>query len=257
MNKNPKVSIITVTFNSSNTVRSTVESIKRQTYTNIEYIVVDGASKDDTLSIVQEYTDVLDVLISEPDDGIYDAMNKGILLAKGEIIGILNSDDVLASENVISQIVEVFQNNPESNCVFGALIYCAYDNLEIIRRYYHLRFFRTWMLRFGWMPPHPSTYIKRSVYAKYGVYKTDFEIAADYEFFVRTLLVGKEEFSQLSDIIVKMRVGGASTSGLRSKVTLNKEIIRACRENRIYTNFFLLAFKIPFKLLELIQRPKK
>ena len=249
-----KVSIITVSYNSASTIKDTIESVASQTYDNIEYIVVDGNSKDKTVDIVTSYSKVIDKVVSEPDKGIYDAMNKGVQLATGDIVGILNSDDFYETTTVIEDIVKHFKNNKSSDIVFGDVVFVEPNNLKKVVRYYSSEKFKSSKLRFGWMPPHPATFIRKSVYDKYGLYKLGYKISADYEMFVRLLMVAKLSFSRIDKIIVRMRSGGASTDGIQSSITLNKEIVKACRENGIYTNLFIVLLKMPFKLLELIKR---
>lgn len=250
-----KVSIITVCFNSAATIRDTIESVLAQDYADIEYIIVDGASRDNTLDIVNEYRGRIAKVVSEPDKGIYDAMNKGIKMATGDVVGILNSDDFYEQTDVVSKIATAFEANRQTKIVFGDLVFVKPDNLEKITRFYSLPNYAPWKLRFGWMPPHPATFIKKEVYDKFGLYKTDFKIAADYELFVRMLLVNKVAFTHLNKVLIRMRSGGASTSGLRSSFTLNAEIVKACKYNGVYTNSLFLMLKVPFKLLELLKRP--
>jgi len=251
-----KVSIITVCLNSEKTIRDTIASVLSQDFPNIEYIIIDGGSKDKTLSIVHEYEDRIEKIINEPDEGLYDAMNKGINIASGEVIGILNSDDFFENDNIINVVVNAFEKNPTVDLVFGDLVYVRPDNLNQIVRYYSSLNFRSWKPRFGWIPPHPSTFMKRSVYEKFGVYNVSFKIAADYEFFVRVLQVHKLSFYQIPKVLVRMRVGGVSTSGFKSSYRLTQEIVKACKLNGIYTNLFFVLTKIPFKLVELYKRPK-
>lgn len=250
-----KVSIITVCYNSAATIRDTIESVLAQDYADIEYIIVDGASRDNTLQIVHEYSGRIAKVLSEPDKGIYDAMNKGIKMATGDVVGILNSDDFYEQTDVVSQIAAAFETDRQTEIVFGDLVFVKPDNLEKITRFYSLPNYLPWKLRFGWMPPHPATFIRKEVYDKFGLYKTDFKIAADYELFVRMLLVNKVSFTHLNKVLIRMRSGGASTSGFRSSLTLNAEIVKACKYNGIYTNSLFLMLKIPFKLLELLKRP--
>ncbi|MEI5639551.1 MULTISPECIES: glycosyltransferase family 2 protein [unclassified Pseudoalteromonas] len=249
-----KVSIITVCYNSSATIEDTIKSVLSQDYQDIEYILIDGGSTDSTLDIINKYRDRITSIISEPDEGIYDAMNKGIKNATGEIVGILNSDDFYEAKNVISEMVSKFDSDTE--IVFGDLIFVKPENIEKVTRFYSLPNFKAWKLRFGWMPPHPATFIKKSVYDRFGLYKINYKISADYEVFVRFLLVNKVRFKYVSKTLVRMRDGGVSTSGLKSSITLNKEIVMACKENGVYTNLFILMLKLPFKLLELLKRPK-
>jgi len=249
-----KVSIITVSYNSAETIRDTIESVLEQSYKDIEYIIVDGNSKDETMAIVTSYGDKVTKVLSEPDKGIYDAMNKGVALATGDIIGILNSDDFYETNNAIEDIVDHFKANIEAEVVFGDVVFVEPSNLNKIVRYYSSKKFKAAKLRFGWMPPHPATFIKKSVYDQYGLYKLGYKISADYEMFVRLLMVAKVKFARIDKVIVRMRSGGASTDGIKSSLTLNQEIVRACRENGVYTNLLLVLLKIPFKLIELIKR---
>lgn len=251
-----KISIITVCYNSELTIRDTIESVLTQNYDDIEYIIIDGGSNDETINIVKKYGERINTFISEPDEGIYDAMNKGVRLASGEVIGILNSDDFFEYPNVINDVVSQFYSSPESAFVFGDVVIVEPTNKQNIVRFYSSKKFRSWKLRFGWMPPHPATFIKRSVYKEIGNYSLDYTIAADYELFVRMLMVKKLNFSRINKVLVRMRAGGLSTSGIKSSFLLNAEIVKACKSNGIYTNLLFLLFKIPFKLLEFIRKPK-
>lgn len=250
-----KISIVTVSFNSSLTIRDTIESVIAQSFANIEYIIIDGGSNDGTLSIIKEYEDKIAKMISEPDHGIYDAMNKGVNAATGDIIGILNSDDFFENEDVLSNVANAFSLDAGIDIVFGDVVFVSPDNLNNIVRYYSSARFRAWKLRFGWMPPHPATFVKRSVYDAFGLYNLQYSIAADFEMFVRWFLVHRLSYLRMDRILVRMRIGGLSTSGLRNSLLLNREIADACNSNGIYTNIFLILGKLPVKLLELIQRP--
>ena len=252
-----KISIITVCYNSEATIRDTIESVLAQSYPDIEYIIVDGASSDRTMAIVDEYKDRIAEAVSEPDKGIYDAMNKGIKLATGDVVGILNSDDFYQNNDVIRDVVCQFDSFPDSDLVFGDVVFVAPDNLEKIIRCYRSGHFRPWKLRFGWMPAHPATFIKRRAYDRAGLYSLEFKISSDYEMFVRLLLVYKLCFSRINKVLVRMRTGGMSNAGIKSRLLLNKEIVQACRKNGIYTNLVFVLLKLPFKLMELSQRPSE
>jgi glycosyltransferase involved in cell wall biosynthesis len=251
-----KISIITVSYNSASTIRDTIESVLSQRYEYIEYIVVDGASTDTTMAIVNEYESKIAKVVSEPDKGIYDAMNKGISLATGDIIGILNSDDFFEADDVISSVASCFASLPEIQLVFGDIVFVDPNDLNTVTRFYGAGHFRSWKLRFGWMPPHPATFIRTEAYKLAGPYSTLYRISADYEMFVRLLMVHKLTFARLDRVLVRMRAGGVSTSGVRSSLRLNREIVQACRRNGIYTNLVMVLSKLPFKLLEYIKRPK-
>ncbi|PFG09251.1 glycosyltransferase family 2 protein [Marinobacter sp. LV10MA510-1] len=252
-----KVSIITVCFNSESTIRDTLDSVRSQNYENIEHIIVDGGSSDRTMDIVTEYREWLGPVVSESDKGLYDAMNKGIGMASGDIIGILNSDDFYESTNVIEVAVAVFLSDPDLDILFGDVVFVNSEDLDTITRFYRAGHFRPWKLRFGWMPPHPATFVTKAVYEKHGKYRLDMKISADYEMFVRWLSKAKLKYIWVDRVIVRMRAGGVSTGGLKSSLILNKEIVRACKENGLYTNLMLVLTKIPFKCLELLRLPKR
>lgn len=252
-----KISIVTVCYNSEVTIRDAIESVLGQSYVNIEYIIVDGASSDKTMAIIDEYRNRIAVVLCEPDEGIYDAMNKGIRLATGDVIGILNSDDFYQNINVVRDVVLQFDSFPASALVFGDIAFVSPDNLDKITRFYSSGRFSPWKLRFGWMPPHPATFIKRHAYDKVGLYSLDYKISSDYEMFVRMLLTHKLPSSKMKKILVRMRTGGVSTAGLKNRLLLNREIVQACRVNGVYTNLLFVLFKIPFKLMELFCRPSE
>jgi len=226
-----------------------------QDYQDIEYIIIDGLSKDKTINIVSEYSNKIAKISSEPDLGIYDAMNKGIALATGDVIGILNSDDFFENNSVISDVVNIFESEPRTDLVFGdVIIVDPFDTLKI-NRFYSSRKFRAWKLRFGWMPPHPATFIKRAAYEQVGMYSLDYKIASDYELFVRMLMVYRLTYVRIDKVLVRMRAGGISTSGIKNSFLLNSEIVRACKRNGVYTNLILVFLKIPFKLFEWLKKP--
>lgn len=250
-----KVSIITVCYNSEQFIADTIESVLSQDYPYIEYIVVDGLSKDRTMHVINKYKGKISKIISEPDQGIYDAMNKGIKCSTGDIVGILNSDDFFNSTSIISDVVEHFNSNPGVDLVIGDVVYVDPNNLEKVKRFYSSKKFKPFKLRFGWMPPHTATFIKKDTYINYGNYSTDYKISSDYELFVRLLLIHRVCYSRIDKVLVRMRTGGISTSGIKSNFILNTEIIKACKDNGIYTNIFMILLKIPMKLLELLRRP--
>lgn len=243
------VSIVTVCLNSAATIRQTIESVLEQDQPGIEYIVIDGGSTDGTLEILESYRQHIAYFVSEPDAGIYDAMNKGIRAATGDVVGILNSDDFYKDASAVSDMVRAMERT-------GAE--AAYADLEIIRpddpskviRYYSSHRFRVSRLRWGWMPPHPTFFVLRSCYERYGLYRTDYRVAADYELLVRFLWRAGITTCRVPRSIIRMRAGGISSSSLRGRYHHNREIVRACRENGVYTNLAMLAFKIPLKLLE-------
>lgn len=249
---NPKISIITATYNSSKTIADTIKSVIEQTYDNIEYIIIDGASKDNTIEIVKSFEHILgDKLkyISEPDYGIYDAMNKGIRTATGDIIGILNSDDFFTNNNIIETVANHLNDN-DTDAVYGDIHFVNASNLNKCTRYYSSKGFKPWKLRIGIMPAHPSFYIRKETMKIAGEYKTDYKIGADYEMMVRLFLKMKIQAKYIPLDFVTMRTGGASTNGLKSKITLISENVRACKENNIYTNSILICIKFITKIFE-------
>ena len=250
-----KISIITATFNSGRTVRDTIESVLRQTYTDFEYIIKDGGSKDDTLEIVKEYApqfgDRLKI-VSAPDKGIYDAMNTGLQMATGEVIGILNSDDFYTSDDALQTIAEAFAQN-DIDATYGDIHFVNDGELTKCVRYYSSAVFRRWMMRFGMMPAHPSFYCKRSVYEQLGAFDTSYRIAADFENLLRLIYVGNIKTKYISKDFVTMRTGGASTAGLSSRTQIMKDHLRAMKANGIYSNVFLLSLRYIYKLYEVLR----
>lgn len=225
-----KISIITVTYNSAATVRDTLESVKNQTHKNIEHIIIDGASKDNTLAIVTEYPHVKKV-ISEKDKGIYDAMNKGIQIATGDVIGILNSDDIFASHTIIEQIMGVFKNQPDLDALYGNINYFATETPDTISRYWQSKPYHNSFFEKGNVPPHPALFVKKKVYDAIGTYKTHYKIAADYEFMLRMLKIHQYKSFFLNETVVKMRLGGISTKGFDSYILSTKELKNAWEIN--------------------------
>lgn len=251
-----KASIITVCFNSAATVRDTIESVLSQDYPEIEYIIVDGDSQDGTMKIVAEYRDQISTVISEPDHGIYDAMNKGISAATGDVVGILNSDDFYTDSTVVRRLIEQMEA-AETDCVFADVVYVDPTNTDRVLRHYDSSRFHPGRLRYGWMPAHPSLMLKRDFYNRYGGYALDYKIAADFEMVARLFHTAGATYVYLPNAVIKMRVGGISTKGFRARWTLNNEIVKACRSNGIRTSLPLVLLKIPLKLLELVRRPKQ
>lgn len=247
----PLVSVITVVFNGALTLEHTICSVIEQTYGNVEHIIIDGGSTDATLDIVRKYEDSIDYWVSEKDAGIYDAMNKGIALARGEYIGMLNADDFFANPSAL-EIVAARLSISGVDAVFSCLDIVAPTNLDRVLRKYRISDFSPFMMRIGIMPPHPTFYCKRSCYEKAYPYRTDYRIAADFEMLIRLLLKHHITWEFIDEITVKMRSGGLSNSGIKSSWVVNREIIRACSENGLYTNMFMLALKLPIRLLERI-----
>ena len=245
-----KISIITATYNSEAHIADCVKSVNSQTYDDIEHIIIDGASKDNTLEIVKNIPNRVVKIVSEPDRGIYDAMNKGINLATGDVIGILNSDDFFTSNDVIETVVNAFNNN-DIEALYGDVHFVDPNDLNKCVRYYSSAIFKPSLFRFGFMPAHPSFYMKRECYEKHGLYALDYRIAADYDLLIRYLYKEKINYKYLKKDFVTMRTGGVSTENFNSRVTLNREIVKACKRYGISTNMFLLSLKYFYKIFEL------
>jgi len=241
-----KVSIITVVWNGEKTILDTIKSVANQTYENIEYIVIDGKSTDRTMNILIENKRYIKTLISEEDNGLYDAMNKGIKLATGDVIGILNADDLYINDSVIEEVVNVF-NKTRSDSVFADLVYTERSDTNKILRYFNSQNFKPSNFQYGLMPAHPTFFVKKFFYEKLGVYRLDFNNAADYDLLIRFLYVNKLSYSYINYPIVKMRMGGRSTS-LRSLWVNNYEILKACKVNKINTNIFKIFVRYFVKL---------
>jgi len=249
-----KISIITVAYNSSETIRETIQSVFTQNYHEIEYIIIDGLSNDNTVSIIKEFEPIFKGRLrwlSEKDNGLYDAMNKGIRMATGDVVGIINSDDFYLNNDVISKIADSFKH-PDVKAIFADVRFVNPNNLNKTVRYYSSKNFSPARFRFGFMPAHPTFFTYKKIFEEFGYYKTDYKIAADYELLIRFLYTNKLKYKYLALDLMKMRTGGASTESIKSNILLNKEIVRACRENGIKTWFPLLLLKYFVKIFELV-----
>ena len=244
-----KISIITVTFNSAATIAACIASVNRQSYANIEHIIIDGASKDGTVEIIRSLPNRVTTIISEPDKGIYDAMNKGIRIATGEVIGMLNSDDQLFSTSSIATIAAGFVEK-QVDCIFGNLIFT--DSSGKITRTWRSKPFSSGLFTKSWTPAHPTFYCKRNLYERHGYYKTDYRIAADVELMLRFLEVHKISSGFLDELLVNMQAGGVSNQGIKSTITITKELKRAFKENGLPFNLFKYLFFKGAKIREFI-----
>jgi len=242
-----KVSIITVVFNSQATIKDAISSVLNQTYKNLEYIIVDGGSTDGTLDRVGQYGNKISKIISEPDKGIYDAMNKGIKLASGDVIGILNSDDIYADGGVIENVVNKMNDTGAALC-YGDLVYVDKDNTEKVIRNWKSGIYNEESFKKGWMPPHPTVFVKRWVYEKYGVFNLSLPIASDFEILFRLMGKHKIESCYIPRVLVKMRLGGESNKSIFNVIKQNLVIMRILKENKIRISPFFLFSKIKDKL---------
>lgn len=235
-----KISIITICYNRKETIANAVESVLSQDHPDIEYIVIDGNSKDGTKEILQSYAGKIDILLSEPDKGMYDAINKGLKLATGEIIGLMHSDDVFYDNRVISKIADFFQKHPYYDGIYGDGVYVTNDTQEKIVRNRIGGAYNYKKLKSGWLPLHPTVYLKKEIIEKLGYYNLDFKIASDTEFLLRYLFKCKINLAYLNTYIVKMRMGGLSTSRSRAFEVLYEDY-------RIYSYHGLPAFGAVFR----------
>jgi len=250
----PVVSIITVCYNSEATIESTIQSVLSQDYPAIEYVVVDGKSKDKTLEITSKYASRIAKQISEADKGIYDAMTKGVGLVTGDIVGILNSDDVFASNSIISEVADVFINDPSIDAVYGNIVYFKTEAPDKpvrtwITKPYYDKFFDD-----GEVAPHPSLFVKKSVYDTIGAYYPDFKISSDYEFMFRAFKVHHYKPYHLNKFVVNMRVGGESTKSFKNVLIGNKEVRIAWEMNGKRPNLRFWLLRITKKVLQLFKR---
>ena len=260
-----KVSIVTVTWNSGKTVKDTIESVLHQTYPYVEHIIKDGGSKDETMVICMDYMKRFYsspneqnskkktmVIVSEKDGGIYDAMNKGIEIASGDIIGILNSDDFYTSNDVLQKVAEEFKKDSSLEAVYGDIHFVKPENLKKCTRYYSSKSFRPWLLRFGFMPAHPSFYVRREVYEKYGLYDLQFRTSSDFEWMVRLFAKYHIRAKYLPMDFVTMRDGGESTAGMEAKRKVNNDIVGSLRKHGIFTCGAFKYVRYVVKGIELI-----
>jgi glycosyltransferase len=256
-NQNFKVSVITISYNSENTIKDTIESVINQDYNNIEYIIIDGNSKDNTNSIIQTYSSKINIYISEKDSGIYDAMNKGINQANGDIIAFLNSDDVYSNKSVIRHVVNLFNYN-ENKIVYGDLVYVSKDDLNGIKRYWISGKFSALKLRFGWMPPHPAFFCKRELYTNFGLFNDSMSIAADYDLMVRFLIhTDRKHVVYLNDVLVCMRQGGKSNKSLYYVYKANLESLKSLKSYHFKFPILTVLLKVTRKIPQYFYFSKK
>ena len=246
-----KISIVTVTYNSAATLAHTIESVKCQDYHNIEHVLVDGGSTDETLTIIKSYPHITK-WVSEKDKGLYDAINKGIMMATGDVVGVLNSDDFFPDNAVVSKIAKAFEEN-NTDAVYGDIAFVRPGNLQKIIRLYSSKKSAPHRFALGYMPAHPSFYVRKNYYQLHGLYKLDYKIAADYELLMRFIYRYKISCTYIPAVLVYMRTGGVSNKNVLSRYTLNKEIIKACKENGVHTNMALLSLKYLNKVFEYIR----
>ncbi len=244
-----KVSIITITYNSAATLKETIESVVNQTYSNIEYIVVDGLSQDNTLSIVNNYKDKISKVVSEKDKGLYDALNKGINLATGDLVGILHSDDFYTHPQVIEHVVKALEEN-NADAVYADLYYVDRNDTSKIFRKWKSGHYKHGMFYKGWMPPHPTFFAKKSCYQKFGMFNLNFNSAADYELLLRLIHKHQIKLAYLPEFIIKMRVGGKSNQSFSNRLKANQEDRKAWKVNGLKPKFYTLYVKPLRKIVQ-------
>jgi len=245
-----KISIITVCWNAAATIEKTIRSVASQTYGDIEYIVIDGESNDDTLEIVQKYPKVVSKWISEPDKGLYDAMNKGIRMATGDYVCIINADDTFFDSQVVSKIAEFLKCNDINACI-GDIVQHR-DDGTVVRRY-SAKNWKPKMLKIGFMPPHPAIFIKKEVFEKFGCYELNFKIGADYELITRFFLKNKITWAYSNIVTHRMLLGGISSSGWNSYKVVSKEIIKSLKMNEVSFNPWCIRFRAVWKIFEYLR----
>jgi len=248
-----KFSIITVSYNSSDTIADTIRSVSGQNHSDTEYLIIDGASSDGTLKILDSLKDKIDILVSEKDNGIYHAMNKGIGKANGDVIGILNSDDIYADEFVLKDVAKIFEN-PETEAVYADLVYVDRDDTNKVKRKWISGKYTHGDFRKGWMPPHPTFFVQKSVYDKYEAFNLDFTSAADYELMLRLIHKHQIKIAYLPRVIIKMRVGGQSNVTLKNRLKANKEDQKAWEVNGLKPGKFTFLRKPLSKLGQFLKR---
>jgi len=254
MKSSLKVSIVTPAFNSVDTIEDCIRSVAGQTYPNIQHIIIDGRSTDGTLDIIEKYSNLIAQVISEPDNGIYDALNKGIEMANGDVIGILHSDDLYADNSVIETVVNYLLQN-EVDSFYGDLVYVGRNDVNKIVRYWKAGEFEKKKFEYGWMPPHPTFFVRRKIYEQYGFYDLRMGTAADYELMLRFLYKHEISTSYIPKVLVKMRAGGKSNVSLKNRLIANLKDIESWKVNGLNPPLFLRFFKPLRKLPQFFQRP--
>ena len=248
-----KITVVTATYNCVSTIRDCLRSVAEQRHPYIEHVVVDGVSTDGTIEILHQQVSQIDRIISEPDKGIYDALNKGVAHASGEVVGFLHADDVFADAGVLEDIAAAFQN-PDVDAVYGDLTYVQKANTDQVVRYWRSSPFQRSTLARGWMPPHPTLYLRRRLYEEFGGFDLSYRIAADYDFMLRVLGKVEGEVVYLPRVLVKMRVGGASNRSIRSIMRKSAEDLRALRSNKV-GGLGSLLLKNGSKIVQFVSRP--
>lgn len=248
-----KISVITVCYNCENTIIDTIESVINQDYKDFEFIIIDGKSNDGTIKLIEGYKNKISKLISEKDTGIYDAINKGISLASGDIISLLHGNDVFADLNVLSKVNNFFKSKNKIDLMIADLAFKKNIKDTSCTRYYHTKNFKPWMLRIGYSPPHLTTFYTKEALKKIGKYNINYKIAGDFDYFVKTFLIHKLKFKTFSECLVFMRTGGLSNKNFLSYLISSHEINKSLKENGFYSNILLTFLRFPLKVLQILK----
>ncbi len=251
-----KISVITVVYNAEDTLEQTIMSVYGQSYNEIEYIIIDGSSSDATLSIINKHRDKISHVISEPDQGIYDAMNKGINISTGDVVGFLNADDLYYENNVVEKIIRCFETDSVDAC-YGDLVYVSKNNLSKIVRYWESCNHIEGLCKTGWMPAHPTLYMRKKIYDKYGTYDLAYKLQSDYELCLRLLEVEKINTKYLPEILVKMRIGGVTNNSIINILKGNLEAYNACKKYFPKTSKIFILRKFMSRLGQFVSRPEQ
>jgi glycosyltransferase involved in cell wall biosynthesis len=243
-------SIITVVFNRVATIERAIQSVLQQDYPHIEYIIVDGASTDGTNQVIEKYRSHFKQYISEKDNGMYDALNKGIKMATGDVVGILHADDVFADHTIISHVAAIMQGQPHIDCVYGDVGFVADNNSGKIIRYYSSAIFHPKLFKFGFMPAHPTFFCYKKLFDLYGYYRTDLDIAADFDLLLRYLKKYSLQSTYIPKMLVRMNMGGKSTKGVSSTIKINNELKRILSENKMPSSYLRLYARYFIKIKE-------
>ena len=251
-----KISIVTVCHNAVSTIEECLQSVAGQSYRDVEHIVIDGASTDGTMDIIEKYRDQLAIVVSEPDKGIYDAMNKGINHATGDVIGTLNADDWYADTGVLERVAGAFTSDDDLDAVYGDLVYVAKDDPTRIIRYWKSRPYEDGLFEYGWMPAHPTFFARKSVYQRYGLFDLDFKIQSDFELTMRFMAVNNISTRYLPGVMVRMRMGGVTNSSVRNVIDGNLEAYRACKKNGLDVTPLFIAKKMLSRIPQFLSRSR-
>lgn len=250
-----KTSVITVVYNRANLILNAVESVANQSYSDVEHVIIDGASTDGTLQKIKNHKlKIKPILISEPDQGIYDAINKGIKIATGDIICLLHSDDVFASNTVIETVVAEFGQFTELDAIYGDIAYMKLKSPKNIARYYSSKNFNKYFLKYGVAPAHPSLFLRKTAIKKIGLYDHSFNIAGDFEYFCRLLYNNTLKIQYLNILTTKMSSGGSSRPSIKTLIKVSSEILRACQKNGVRSNWIYIHFRYFIKLAQFLNK---